>query len=85
MLAQLLDAPIINGYSDDRAVQQSAALQAIERAEGHHPGQVAGDAEDDQRVRLGVMFAVRHGSEAVDQALLAGRLAPAHLRARWIT
>ena len=31
-------------------VEQAAALQPVQRSEGHHLGQVAGDAEDDQYV-----------------------------------
>ena len=36
--------------ADDRAVEKALALEPVERAEGHLPGQVAGDAEDDEDV-----------------------------------
>jgi hypothetical protein len=42
---------VVAGHPDDRTIEQPAALQPVQRAEGHPPGQVAGDAEDDQQVR----------------------------------
>ena len=36
--------------SDHRAVELPSFLEAIESPEGHLPGQVSGDAEDDQGV-----------------------------------
>src|SRR5690606_2917186 len=35
---------------EDRAVEQPAFFQPVERPEGHDPGQIAGDAEDDEQV-----------------------------------
>ena len=49
-LAQLLDGPVVAGHADDRAVQQLARLEAIERVEGHHLREIAGDAEDHEPV-----------------------------------
>ena len=51
-LDQLLDRPVVDGDTDDRAVEQAARLEPVERPEGHHPGEVAGDAEDDEDVCL---------------------------------
>ena len=50
VVAQLLDGPVVARHSQDRAVQQAAALQPVERLERHHPGQVAGDTEDHEHV-----------------------------------
>ena len=49
---QLLDRPVVDRDSDDRAIQQTALLEAIERAERHHPGEVAGDPERHEDVSL---------------------------------
>jgi hypothetical protein len=51
MLAELLHRPVVDRNTDDRALQQAARLQAIERMQRHHLGQVAGDAEHDQHIR----------------------------------
>ncbi len=51
MVVQRRLGPIVEGDSDDRAVQQLAALEPVQRSERHLPGQVAGDAEDHQYVR----------------------------------
>jgi hypothetical protein len=69
MLAQVVGAPLVDGHSDDRTAQQAAALQVVERAEGHHLRQVAGDAEDDEHVGpcavgLGSRWRVWHCHEA---------------------
>src|SRR5208282_6425502 len=50
VLAQLLDRPVVARHAHDRAVQQTAALEPVERVEGHHLGEVAGDPEDDQSI-----------------------------------
>ena len=50
VLAQVIERPIVARDTDDRTVQEPPLLQAIERAEGHHLGEIAGDAEDDQHV-----------------------------------
>ena len=49
-LAQLVDGPVVPGHAHDRAVEQAAPLQPVERVKGHHLGQVAGDAEDDKHI-----------------------------------
>ena len=51
VLAQVVDGPVVDRHADDRAVQQAAALQPVERVERHHLGEVAGDAEDHEHVR----------------------------------
>ena len=39
------------GDADDRALEQPALLQPVERVKRHHLREVAGDAEDDEDVR----------------------------------
>jgi hypothetical protein len=51
-LAQVVIGPVVDRDTDDRAVQQAAALQLVERHEGHLLGEVAADPERDQHVRL---------------------------------
>ena len=51
-LAQILDRPVVTGDSHDRAVEQPAALESIQRVERHHLGEVAGDAEHDERIGM---------------------------------
>jgi len=51
MLPKVLDRPVVAGHPDHGAAQQTPGLQPIQRPEGHHPGQIAGDAEDHQHVR----------------------------------
>ena len=51
MLLQLVDRPVVDGHPDDRAVQQVAHLQPVERPERHHLRQIAGDPEHDEHVR----------------------------------
>ena len=48
---QLVDGPVVDGDADDRAVEQAALLEPVQRAEGHHLRQVAGDPEDDEHIR----------------------------------
>jgi hypothetical protein len=50
VLAKLVDRPVIEGDPDDRAIQQPARLQPVERVEGHHLGEIAGDAEDHEDI-----------------------------------
>ena len=62
-LAQVLNAPVIARDANDRAVQKTTGLQPVERVEGHHLRQIAGDTEDHQHVgRLGAHCAVGCGS-----------------------
>ena len=51
-LDELVDRPVIDRDPDDGAVEQSALLEPVERPEGHHPRQVAGDAEHHQDIRV---------------------------------
>ncbi len=61
-LLQLVVGPVVDGDADDRAVEEAALLEPVERAKRHHLRQVAGDAEDDEDVgRLGLRIA-RNGS-----------------------
>ena len=50
VLAQVVDAPVVDRHADDRAVEHAALLEPVERPEGHHLGEVAGDAERDEHV-----------------------------------
>ena len=50
MRDQLFERPVVERDADDRAVEQPAALEPVERPEGHHAGEVARDAEDHEDV-----------------------------------
>ena len=50
VFAQVVHRPVVDRHADDRAVQQAAGLQPVQRVEGHDLGEVAGDAEDDEHV-----------------------------------
>ena len=47
---ELIVGPVVDGHADDRAVEEAAGLESIERVKGHHPRQVSGDTEDDEDV-----------------------------------
>jgi hypothetical protein len=49
-LLQLVERPVVDRDPEDRAVEQAALLEPVERAEGHHLGEVAGDPERDEDV-----------------------------------
>ena len=49
-LLEVVDRPVVDGDADDRARQEPALLEAVERVQRHHLGQVAGDAEHDEDV-----------------------------------
>ena len=49
-LAQVVVRPVVDGDADDRAGQQPARLEAVERVQRHHLRQVAGDAEHHEDV-----------------------------------
>ena len=49
-LDQLLDRPVVDRDADDRAVQQPASLEPVQRPERHHLREIAGDSEDDEHV-----------------------------------
>jgi hypothetical protein len=48
--AEPVDGPVVHRHSDDRAVEQPAPLEPVERAEGHDLRQIAGDPEDHKDV-----------------------------------
>src|SRR5689334_8833554 len=54
-LNQLIDAPVIDRHADDRAIEKLAPLQAVQRSERHHLGEVAGDAEDHEDITTRVL------------------------------
>ena len=56
-LDELVLRPVVDGDAHDRAVQQAAGLQAVQRPERHHLRQVAGDPEDHQDVRRALLGA----------------------------
>ena len=47
MLAQVVCGPVADRDADDRAAQQPAPLEAVERVESHHLRQIARDPEYD--------------------------------------
>ncbi len=49
-LDQLLERPVVERDADDRAVEEPARFESVQRAERHHAGEVARDAEDDEHV-----------------------------------
>ncbi len=49
-LHELVDRPVVEGDPDDRALQQAALLEPVQRPERHHLGQVARDPEDHEDV-----------------------------------
>jgi hypothetical protein len=53
VVAETLDAPVLESHADDRTAEQSATLEPVQRPERHLPCQVSGDTEDDQRVGCG--------------------------------
>ena len=50
VLTELVDRPIVDSHTDDRAVQQLAHLQPVERPERHHLREIAGDPEHDEHI-----------------------------------
>ena len=52
MVAQVVDRPVVDRHSHDRAAKQPTLLQPIERPERHYLCQVAGDSEHNQHVGL---------------------------------
>src|SRR4051794_35310311 len=49
-LLQVVDCPVVNRDADDRAIEQASFLEPVQRAQRHHLGQVARDAEGDEDV-----------------------------------
>ena len=47
---ELVVGPVVDGDADDRAVEQLALLEPVQRPEGHDLRQVAGDPEDHEHV-----------------------------------
>ncbi len=64
-LDELVDRPVVDRDADDRAVEQPALLEPVERPEGHHLRQVAGDPEDDEDVGRRRLLAVQSARGAV--------------------
>ena len=48
---ELVDRPVVGRHAEDGAIEQAAALEPVERAEGHHLRQVARDPEYREPVR----------------------------------
>ena len=77
--SQLVVGPVVDGDADDRAVEEPARFEPVERAEGHHLRQVARDSEHDEdvrglRARVGCPRPLRRGSR--DRAGSACHLPP---------
>ena len=51
VVPELVVGPVVDRHPDDRAREQPRALEAVQRSEGHHLGQVARDPEDHEDVR----------------------------------
>ena len=51
-LDELIDRPVVDGDPDDRALEQPALLEPVQRVERHDLGQVPGDPEDHEDVGL---------------------------------
>ena len=49
-LDETVDRPVVGRHAEDRAVEQAAPLQPVERSEGHHLRQVARDPKHRQPV-----------------------------------
>jgi hypothetical protein len=49
-LDEAIDRPVVGRHAENRAIEQAAPLQPVERVEGHHPRQVARDPEHRQPV-----------------------------------
>ena len=93
VLAQMIVGPVLHRHADDRAVQQAPLVEPIQRTQGHLAGEVAGDAEDDERISrtcrrrahrrqtLAGFSRARRGPLARRQAPLAQREAELHLAA----
>ena len=47
---ELLDGPVVDGHAHNARVEQLAALEAVQRPEGHDSGEVARDPEDHEHV-----------------------------------
>ena len=71
-LDELLDGPVVDGHADDRAVEQAAPLEPVQRPERHHLRQVAGDPEDDEDVGR-LLSAGGHTTLPPEGALGCGR------------
>ena len=55
-LLELVERPVVDGHADDRAVEQTPALEPVQGTEGHHLREISGDSEHDEHVR-GPVFA----------------------------
>ena len=47
---QVVVGPVVDSHADDRAVEEPAGLEPVERMKGHHFREVAGDTEDDEDI-----------------------------------
>ena len=49
-LDELIDGPVVDRDAENRAIEQASSLEPVERPEGHHLREVAGDPEDHELV-----------------------------------
>ena len=68
---ELIDGPVVACDTDDRAVKKPAPFEAVERVEGHHLREIAGDPEDHQRVAV---LRVGHGQVSSWSSGVVGEL-----------
>jgi len=74
---ELLERPVVEGDADDRTAQKPASLEAVQRAEGHDPREVARDPEDHEHVgrpRPAVRLPVHMRSISAGSARIQDRL-----------
>src|SRR5947209_12292086 len=68
-LDELVDADVVAGDAENRALQQPAVLQPVEGLKRHLAGQVAGDSENYQQVRgVGAGFSQSGPPREIDSA-----------------
>jgi hypothetical protein len=61
-LHELIDAPVVDCHADDGAVEQVARLEAVQGAERHDLGEVAGDPEDHEDIAARGVAGRGHGA-----------------------
>ena len=71
---ELLDRPVVDRDTDDRTLEQPTLLKPIQRPEGHHFREIAGDAEHHQdiarRLRSVVARTFRHDTPSETQRVI---------------
>ena len=73
-LDELVDTPVVDRHAHDRAVEQAAPLQPVQRPERHHLRQVSRDPEDDEDIGR-LLSAGAHTALPPEGRCLGGRRA----------